>query len=162
VWNVLFRKLSSYSLLHWPWTSVDGVEACEGSEFPFFLQNIGVLCEGGCTRGLDSSTWSKTCLYFALSDDVVRRLEPRDSILTYPERLQASRRFRKSFKSSELLIFFSVFCFPSIITLIWCRTHFFSNYYSSSLLHMDNFEVCCTGLKLLMFQYILNDSDEAV
>lgn len=108
--KVLFWKLSFYSCIKLAmdlgWWSRRMWR--DGVEFQFFLLNIGVLCEGGSTRGLDSWTWSKTCQYFALSDDAVCRSKPWDSILTYPKRFQASRRSRKSSKSSELLIIFSL------------------------------------------------------
>jgi hypothetical protein len=87
---------------------MNGVVWKKRFECPFFLLNFGVLCKGGCTRGLDSWTWSNTCQYFTLSDDVVSRTELWDSILAYLKRLWASRRFRKSFKSCKLLIIFSL------------------------------------------------------
>lgn len=107
---IIFLSLVLILVLNWPWPSVDGVERCEGTELSshfFFLLNIGVLCEGGSTRGLDSWTWSKTCQYFALSDDVVCRSKPWDSILTYPK-IAGLEAIQKTSKSSKLLIIFSL------------------------------------------------------
>jgi hypothetical protein len=143
--NVLFSELSYYSCIKLAmglgWWSRKMWK--DGVEFPFFLLNIGVLCEGGSTRGLDSWTWSKTCQYFALTDDVVCRSKPWDSILTYPEiaGLEAIQKEFQKFQAINYIFSVTWTSVPSIITLIWCRTHFFFKNCYSSLLHLYIFAV---------------------